>query len=426
MNRTRIAFFLSLVLFLSASLFSFVPTVHAQSASELQAQIDTNNRQLDALKAEILAFQRELDTLGTKKNTLQSTISSLTLSQKQLASQIQLTQSQIASANLKIRQLSNSIGDKESSIASDQDAISKALRVVSEREQTPLITSLISSDSLGDAWRIADEMTQFNSALSHNINDLRAVRTALASNRDAVTKKKAELVSLQNDLAIQKKSVEVSRTAQQKLLTDTKNQESTYQKLVAQKRAQQAEFEAQLFKYESQLRQVLDPSAIPLARFGILFPPLAQLIITQNFGKTVDSVRLYKSGTHGGVDYKARIGTPVKAALSGVIVDTESIKIKSGCQYGKWVLIKHANGLSTIYGHLSYVYVHPGDTVTTGQIIGLSGDTGFAEGPHLHFGVYATAGVRIVDSSALGSINCAGIKTVAASPAAYLNPLSYL
>lgn len=422
MNYARVVFFS----FLGATLFLFVPVAYAQTATELQAQIDEKIQQRETLKSEIAAIDNELNALGAKKNTLQSTISSLTLSQKKLASQIQLTQNQIASANLKIRQLTNSIGDKEAAIAADRDAIAKALRIVAQGEETPLITSLISSRSLGEAWHIADEMTQFNRALSDNIDDLRTVRTELTNNRDAISAEKVKLVSLQNNLAIQKKSVEVSKAAQQKLLAETRNQESTYQKLVAQKRAQQAEFEAQLFRYESQLRLVLDPSAVPPAHFGILFPPLDALVITQNFGKTVDSLRLYKSGTHGGVDYKARIGTPVKASLSGIVTDTESIRIKNGCQYGKWVLIKHENGLSTIYGHLSYVYVRPGDKVSTGQIIGLSGDTGFAEGPHLHFGVYATAGLRIVDSRELGSVNCSGIKTVAANPSAYLNPLSYL
>ena len=408
------------------SLFLLPTIAYAQSAAEIQTQIEANNKQITTLQAEIVAFQKELDALGAKKNTLQSTISSLTLSQKQLASQIKVTESKITSANLQIKQLSFSIDDKEASIVADQDAISKSLRQIAEREQMPLVAMLISSNSLSEAWQLTDEALQFNRALKRDISDLRVVRTELATNRDEVTAAKAKLVALQRDLAIQKKSVEVSKAAQQKLLADTKNQESTYQKLVAQKRAEQAEFEAQLFEYESQLRQALDPSSIPLARAGILAPPLAQLSITQNFGRTVDSVRLYKSGTHGGVDYRARIGTPVKAALSGIVVDTESVRIKNGCQYGKWVLLKHANGLSTIYGHLSFVYMRPGDTVATGQVVGLSGDTGFAEGPHLHFGVYATAGVRIVDASALGSVNCAGIKTVAANPAAYLNPLSYL
>lgn len=422
----RIGFLFFILIFFTGLTFGVPRYVLADTVSDIKAQIDAHSKQIASLQADIALFQKQLDELGAKKSTLKSAIISLTLSQKQLSAQIKITQSKIASANLKIKELTLSIGDKEETIAADQDAIAKALRSIAQDEQTSLITQLISSNSMSDAWKSADKAIQFNRALIGDINNLRAVRTELASNRDQVTATKENLVALQNDLSVQKKSVEVSKASQQKLLADTNNQESAYQKLVAQKRAQQAEFEAQLFQYEEKLRQALDPSAIPLARFGILFPPLAQLFVTQYFGKTVDAQRLYVSGTHGGVDFKASIGTPVKAALSGIVVDTESVRIRSGCQYGKWVLIKHTNGLSTIYGHLSYVYVHPGDVVTTGQVIGLSGDTGYATGPHLHFGVYATAGVKIVDSGALGSISCAGIKTVAASPNAYLNPLSYL
>lgn len=423
MNRWGIIIFL---LCASTIFFSLYNRAYAQSAADIQSQIDANNRQLEVLKAEIAIFEQQLDALEVKKDTLQSTINALTLSQKQLATQIQITQNKIASANLQIRQLTLSIGDKEASMAADRDAISKALRIVADGERTPLIAALIATKTLGEAWRVADAMSQFNRSLSDNIVDLQKIRTALATNRDAVAVAKASLVALQNDLAIQKKSVEVSRAAQQKLLAETRNQEGAYQKLVAQKRAQQAEFEAQLFTYEQKLRETLDLSGVPSAHAGILSRPLAMLRVTQYFGRTIYAKRLYVSGTHGGVDFKASIGTPVMAALSGTVVDTEGAKVRNGCQYGKWVLIKHANGLTTIYGHLSYVYVQSGATVTTGQVIGLSGNTGYAEGPHLHFGVYASNGVRIVDAGALGSVRCAGIKTVAASPAAYLNPLVYL
>jgi len=425
MMRYRLLFCFLSALF-ALAVFGTPRLAFADVTSDIQSQIDANSAQIKSLEADIVAYQKELDALGNKKNTLQSAIASLTLSQKKLASEIKVTQSKIASANLQMQELTRSIGGKEAAIDAERKAIAGALRTVTENEQESFVTRLISSNSFGEAWQMADREVQFNKALARDIDNLRTVRTELVASRDTVSAKKAALVSLQNDLAIQKKSVEVSKAAQQKLLADTKNQEGSYQKLVAQKRAQQAEFEARLFQYEAQLRQALDPSAIPLARSGILAPPLAQLHITQYFGKTVDARSLYVSGTHGGVDFKASIGTPVKATLSGVVVDTESIKIKSGCQYGKWVLLRHANGLSTIYGHLSYVYARPGDVVATGQVIGLSGDTGYSTGPHLHLGVYATVGVKIVDASALGSVNCAGIKTVAASPAMYLNPLSYL
>lgn len=418
MNCARIVVFL----FFGASLFSYAPAIHAQSASDLQSQIDANNKQLDALKAEIAAFQQQLDTLGSKKNTLQSTINSLSLSQKQLTTQIQATQNKIASANLQIKQLSLSIGDKEASIAADQEAIAKALRIVAESEGTPLITSLISADTLGDAWHAVDEMTQFNRALSENINDLRIVRTTLASNRDEVLKTKANLVALQNDLAIQKKSVEVSKTAQQKLLADTKNQESVYQRLLADKQAEESRFEATLFELASKLEFVLDPSRIPPAGKGVLRWPLDAVFITQQFGRNSSAQRLYTSGSHDGVDFRAAIGIPVRASLSGTVLEV-NYGAAQNCQYGKWVLIKHPNGLATLYAHLSDITVQKNAVVVTGQVIGFSGNTGYATGPHLHFGVY------LVDAVSFRQYTCKNGQrvTIPIAPLnAYLNPLSYL
>lgn len=401
----------------------FLPTIsHAQTVDELQAQITANNIQLEALKAEIAAFQTELNSLGTKKNTLQSTISSLAISQKQLASQIQLTQSQIASANLKIRQLTNSIGDKEASISADQDAIAKALRIVAAEEETPLITSLISSDSLGDAWHIADEMTQFNHALTDNINHLRVARTKLATNRDAVTKAKANLASLQSDLSLQKKSVDIQKAAQQKLLVDTKNQESTYQKIVASKKAEEAAFEATVFELESRLQYTFDPNHIPSVGKGILRWPLTSISITQQFGKTSSSQRLYVSGTHNGVDFRALIGTPVRATLSGTVVAVNYGAVPN-CQYGKWVLIKHPNGLATLYAHLSDISVQKGTAVATGQVIGFSGDTGYATGPHLHLSLYLAEAVSFKQYKCKSG---AVVNIPVAPPATYLDPLAYL
>ncbi len=409
--------------FLFLSCVSYVPAVtHAQSAASIQSQIDENNRQLEALKVEIASFQRQLDVLGSKKDTLQSTINALALSQKKLASEIKVTQNKIASVNLKIKELTLFIGDKEESIAENQSAIAKALRGIVETEQSPLVIQVISSRSLRDAWQATDQAAQFNQALASDIQNLRAVRTELAEDRDAVTKERAILVALQNELAVQKRSVDIQKAAQQKLLADTKNQESAYQKIVANKKAEQTAFEAALFRLESQLQYVLDPGRLPPVGKGVLRWPLDNVLVTQQFGKTSSSQRLYVSGTHNGVDFRALTGTPIRSALSGTVLSINQGAVPN-CQYGKWVLVVHPNGLATLYAHLSVVNVQKGASVSTGQIIGFSGNTGYATGPHLHFGVYIAEAVQFKQFTCW---NRSVVTIPIAPPNAYLDPLLYL
>jgi murein DD-endopeptidase MepM/ murein hydrolase activator NlpD len=91
-------------------------------------------------------------------------------------------------------------------------------------------------------------------------------------------------------------------------------------------------------------------------------------------------------------------------------------------------MIKHANGLDTMYAHLSEIDVSKGDTLNTGDVLGYSGMTGYATGPHLHFGVYASAGVQILTLNQFrGAVTpCANATMPVAPNNAYLNPMSYL
>jgi murein DD-endopeptidase MepM/ murein hydrolase activator NlpD len=155
--------------------------------------------------------------------------------------------------------------------------------------------------------------------------------------------------------------------------------------------------------------------------------PLQKIRITQYFGNTAFSTKnpqIYSSGTHNGVDFAASIGTPIHASLSGIVVGAGNTDIKSCRSYGKCIMIKHANGLSTLYAHLSLIAVTVGQNVTTGEIIGYTGNTGISTGPHLHFGVYATEGVNITKNK--GSKYCSNVTIPYADLKAYLNPLSYL
>ena len=107
--------------------------------------------------------------------------------------------------------------------------------------------------------------------------------------------------------------------------------------------------------------------------------------ITTKYGQVTDSngVALWGGNPHKAIDYGVPVGTPVQAAASGTVKQVGS---GSGDRsYGIYIEIDHGNGYSTLYAHLSSVQVSVSQAVTQGQVIGLSGQTGYATGPHLHF-----------------------------------------
>ncbi|WP_088240349.1 M23 family metallopeptidase [Calothrix rhizosoleniae] len=109
---------------------------------------------------------------------------------------------------------------------------------------------------------------------------------------------------------------------------------------------------------------------------GRFYNPLPGRVVTGRYGYR----RYPRRGMHYGVDLSAPRGTPIKPASSGVVS-------YAGYQggYGKTVVIKHGNGLSTKYAHMSRILVRRGTTVNKGTTIGRVGSTGFSTGPHLHF-----------------------------------------
>ena len=116
-------------------------------------------------------------------------------------------------------------------------------------------------------------------------------------------------------------------------------------------------------------------------RRTFLRSPLRYYRITSGFGIRFHPI-LKRWRPHHGIDYAAPYGTPVHAVASGRVIFAGW---RGG--YGRAVVIKHKNGYSTLYGHLSRILVRVGQHVDQGQTIGLVGSTGLSTGPHLHYEV---------------------------------------
>jgi len=420
MLRSRVLFPLMII-----ALGSVPFMLSAQTAQELQGQINSHQAQIEALNKEIAAFEKELTQVGAKKQTLQTAVNSLDISVKKTQAKVKAKQSQIATTELEIQQLSGEISNKEQSITLDSAAIAETVRSMYEIEKASMVEMMLANDSVADLWDDTESVRTVQETMQTHVQSLQSAKQVLTEDREETEKKRGQLVQQKGELASEEQSLVVQKKEQTNLLTQTKNQESTYQALLTQKRTAKATFESALNELESKLQYTLDPARLPPAGKGILRWPLDSITITQQFGRTSDAKRLYASGTHNGVDFRASIGTPIKAGLSGTVQGTGNSDAIRGCySYGKWVLIKHGNGLTTLYAHLSQINVSQGQSVATGQVIGFSGDTGYATGPHLHFTVYASDAVQVRQ---LGTNTPCGKATIPVSAATgYLNPLDYL
>ncbi len=132
---------------------------------------------------------------------------------------------------------------------------------------------------------------------------------------------------------------------------------------------------------ESTLPRVAYRGGIAYNPTGLIFPLSIPAPITSIFGWRTHPITGDRR-FHSGTDIGAPMGTPVIAAFTGQVEVADNVG-----GYGLTVILNHNNALQTLYGHMSQLYVQPGQWVQQGTLIGLVGSTGNSTGPHLHFEV---------------------------------------
>jgi murein DD-endopeptidase MepM/ murein hydrolase activator NlpD len=299
---------------------------------------------------------------------------------------------------------------------------------MSEQDNHSLVEQILSNNRLSKSWDSLTKISQIQTNLIQKIKDLSGTKQILETNKTSSIKAKNELIALNKELDADRRALQDNVNEKNAILAETKQSEAEYLRVLKQKQTLKDSFEREMASLELELKIKVDSARLPHSGSQILSWPLSSVKITQYFGNTpfaTANPQVYNGAGHTGIDLKAFIGTPVMAALDGTVVGVANTDIVRTCySYGKWIMIKHDNGLSTLYAHLSSQIINIGDRVKTGDIIGYSGNTGYSTGPHLHFGVYASDGVQITKLTS--SKNCRGVTLPLADKKAYLNPLSYL
>ena len=404
---------LSSILIISGVSFLFSITAFGAVPDDLRNSIEQKAKELEEINNKIKENQEVLENVQGESKTLNQEISRLNSTVNQVNLSIQSSEVTITKLNLEVDSLQYGITDAGKQIIEKKEAIAAILREFQQREEETPMTIFLKSKSLADSVFEVQSLTDLNSGLSVEINNLIYAKEDLSNKLVTTAQMKGASEIESQNLKYRKIILNDTKTEKQTLLTQTKSQEKTYQRIISDLEKQQLEIANEINDLEEQLRLSFDPTLLPSKRPGVLNYPVENPFVTQEYGATAFAQRAYSTKFHNGMDFRAPIGSPIYAAEDGEVF---AIGNNGRVQYGKFIVIKHDNNLATLYGHLSRQIVGVGSSVKKGDIIGYSGNTGYSTGPHLHFMVYWAPSVNIK------SFPGAGLVPVGVT----INPADYL
>jgi murein DD-endopeptidase MepM/ murein hydrolase activator NlpD len=297
---------------------------------------------------------------------------------KATASQIESEQDKLKTATEKLKQIEKELSVYQAKYSKQQMSTAARLRFLQRQTNSQGWVALMQSRSLED---LMDRQYQLKRVYSEDQKALVALKQAKAvieAKKVETETQKNHIALITQQLAIQKASAEDQAQSENILVNRLKSDREALS-------AAEQQLAAESDQITKNIQQKL---AANIAFPGTIFVPgSGQFILpaegpmTSPFGWRIHPI----SGDrrfHNGLDFGAEYGSLIKAADNGVVIAAEWTG-----GYGNAVIIDHGNGLTTLYGHTSQMYVTAGQVVRKGQPIAAVGSTGFSTGPHLHFEV---------------------------------------
>ncbi len=367
------------------------------SASMLNREIKDINNGISDKKKEIETIQQKQkqysDQISQKQQEKSSLSNQVSIIDNRIAKaelDIELAETDIERTNLEIQKTNLEIDDKDKQIAKEQGHIANVLNLIYKQDNVTTLEILLLNNSLSDFLSQSKYLENVNEEIANSIAALQKLKYQLEKEKVLLDGQKAELVTLKEGLAERKSGLESEKDTKVYVLDQVKQSERDYERLLAQAKKEQEDAAAEIASMEKLARDKvaqLEGNKLDFNDAGFIWP-VPQNTITAYFHDPDYPFR--NIFEHPAVDIRAAQGTTLKAAASGYVARTQ-YGSKGG--YG-YIMLIHGNGLSTVYGHVSKIFVEEDDYVVQGQAIGQSGGLpgtdgagSLTTGPHLHFEV---------------------------------------
>lgn len=359
-------------------IFALSMNSYASSISDVEGQKDQAESNRDDA-------QQKLEELQGLKNDLVAYVSALDTQANAIQTQINDAQAQKAQLETEIAEKEVELETAKTNEANQYESMKQRLVFIYENGDTDYLEAFLSASSMSDIVNKSEYVSQLSDYDTNMLNQLVATREDIANQQQQLQNDHDAVSAIEEDLLAQQDNLQA--------LIDDKNAElATYTDSIAKQQELCDKYDNEVAQYEAAIRELERQAylAEQAANGGaqttytggqLAWPCPASSRITSYFGGRNTGIP-GASTNHKGIDIGVGIGNAAVAAADGQVIE-----VGYNSARGNYVIVYHSGGLSTLYQHCSSITVTVGTTVTRGQTVALTGNTGIGRGSHLHFEV---------------------------------------
>jgi murein DD-endopeptidase MepM/ murein hydrolase activator NlpD len=359
------------------------PSQIAQTTPQTDDALKTLQEQQKAVEKQRSQIQQERDRVQKQQQAAKTRIGALRQNLQVTDVQIKDNQYRLQAAKKRLKELQADLAIAERTYQKRQSAAVARLRFLQRQEGGQGWAVLLQSQNLNDFLDRRYRLRKVYQSDRNALAQLTAESRDLVAQKQQVEQQKNQIALLAQQLLAQQFELQAQAQSEQELVERLRSDQSALEAAEAQL-AQDSEDLTQLILQRVAEQRAKEAAAgrgsVVVRGTGLMSLP-SDGPITSGFGWRMHPILGYER-FHSGTDFGADYGSTIRAANTGTV-------IYAGWYggYGNAVIIDHGNGITTLYGHSSELYVAEGQVVQRGQAIAAVGSTGLSTGPHLHFEV---------------------------------------
>jgi murein DD-endopeptidase MepM/ murein hydrolase activator NlpD len=361
-----------------------------QEIKGINSDIQNKKREIDKFKQRQEAYLREIKIKQGEKSSLNNQLAILDNRMAKAELDIELVEADIERVKLEMQKTDLAIEGKNKEIEREKDHIATTLDLMNRNDNVSSLEVLLLNDSLADFLSQAKYLEDINRKIKESLGNLEKLKKQLEKEKVSLSGQNEELDKLREELVKNKKVLASEKESKVFILSQVSQSEKEYQNLLSQAKKEQEDAASEIAVMEKIVRAKLasmEEKKLEFNDSGFIWPVPKNVVTAYFHDPSYPFRNIFE---HPAVDIRAGQGTTLKAAASGYVART----VTGGSKGYGYIMIIHGNGLSTVYGHVSKIYVKEDDYVVQGQKIGLTGGLPgtpgagrLTTGPHLHFEV---------------------------------------